>query len=86
MKTPLEPISPNDFFLFIGNDNDFISHKIDAAGFTDQDTSLKSDKAGVGDNDNVMLIYRVTLPTYGPHPMAAKDQPPHRKATQAGSR
>ena len=82
----LEKGRPNDFFLFIGNDNDFISHKIDAAGFTDQDTSLKSDKAGVGDNDNVMLIYRVTLPTYGPHPMAAKDQPPHRKATQAGSR
>jgi hypothetical protein len=60
----LEKGHPHDFFLMIGNDNDFVSHQIDAAGIRGADTALKNPKSGTGDNDNVVLIYRVTLPTY----------------------
>jgi len=60
----LEEGKPHDFFLLIGNDNDFVSHDIDAAGVTDANATLTSPTAGTGDNDNVILIYRLTLPTY----------------------
>lgn len=60
----LEEGNPHDFFLLIGNDNDFVSHDIDAAGVTDANAALNSATAGTGDNDNVILIYRLTLPTY----------------------
>ena len=60
----LEEAKPNDYFLLIGNDNDFVSHDIDAAGVTDANAALNSATAGVGDNDNVLMFYRLTLPTY----------------------
>lgn len=60
----LEEGKPNDFFLFIGNDNDFVSHDIDAAGLVNANAALNSATAGTGDNDNVVLVYRLTLPTY----------------------
>ncbi|MEO6341281.1 MAG: esterase-like activity of phytase family protein [Caulobacteraceae bacterium] len=60
----LEEGKPHDFFLLIGNDNDFVSHDIDAAGVTNANAALNSATAGSGDNDNVILIYRLTLPTY----------------------
>jgi uncharacterized protein YhjY with autotransporter beta-barrel domain len=60
----LEEAAPHDFFLMIGNDNDFVSHDIDAAGVTNASAALTSATAGTGDNDNVILVYRLTLPTY----------------------
>ena len=60
----LEENAPHDFFLLIGNDNDFVSRDVDAAGIVNADTSLTSATAGVGDNDNVIMVYRLSLPTY----------------------
>lgn len=68
----LEESAPQDFFLFIGNDNDFVSDDIDAAGVTNANAALNSPTAGVGNNDNVMMVYRLTLPTYvDPQALAA---------------
>jgi uncharacterized protein YhjY with autotransporter beta-barrel domain len=70
----LDEATPHDFFLLIGNDNDFVSHDVDAAGVTDANTALTSATAGVGDNDNVIMFYRLTLPTYiDPQALAALD-------------
>ncbi len=60
----LEEDKPNDYFLLVGNDNDFVSSDVDAAGVQNANTALNSPTAGSGDNDNVVLIYRLTLPTY----------------------
>ncbi len=59
----LDPKAPHDFFLFVGNDNDFETAKGHVNGL-DFDASLTNAKgSGVGDNDNVVLVYRLTLPT-----------------------
>lgn len=60
----LDESKPHDFFLLIGNDNDFVSDDIDAAGITNANAALNSATAGVGNNDNVIMVYRLTLPTY----------------------
>jgi hypothetical protein len=55
----LDPKAPNDYFLLIGNDNDFEAKD----GFADGihfDASLNGPH-GTGDNDNVILAYRLTL-------------------------
>jgi hypothetical protein len=56
----LDPKAPNDYFLLVGNDNDFEAKDglVDAVHF---DASL-SGPHGTGDNDNVVLVYRLTLP------------------------
>ena len=49
--------APNDYFLFVGSDNDFITQDGHMAGQSYQDAS--------GYNvDTLVLVYRVTLPTY----------------------
>jgi hypothetical protein len=49
--------APHDYFLFIGSDNDFITQDGHMAGQSYQDAS--------GANvDTLVLVYRVTLPTY----------------------
>jgi hypothetical protein len=54
-----EPGTPNDYFLFIGSDNDFITQNGFMAGQPYADAS--------GANvDTFVLVYRVTLPTYVP--------------------
>jgi hypothetical protein len=61
----LDPKAPHDFFLFVGNDNDFEAANGRVAGF-DFNAGLNNAKgSGVGDNDNVVLVYRLTLPTVG---------------------
>ena len=52
-----DPKAPHDYFLFVGSDNDFITTKGSMIG------SPYTDKADV---DTLVLIYRVTLPTYVP--------------------
>ncbi len=51
----LDPANPNDYFLFISNDNDFITQNGFQAGAAYKDAS------GV-DVDTMILVYRVTLP------------------------
>jgi hypothetical protein len=54
-----DPRSPHDYFLFVGSDNDFITQNGFMAGQPYQDAS--------GANvDTLVLVYRVTLPTYVP--------------------
>lgn len=49
----LDPGAPNDWFLFVGNDNDFITTN----GFQDG-----AAYAAAFDNDSMILVYRLTLP------------------------
>lgn len=51
----LEEGAPQDFFLFVGNDNDFLST---TCRVNNQDCSQSVD------SDGHVLIYRLTLPTY----------------------
>ncbi len=51
----LEENAPQDFFLFVGNDNDFLATNCNVNG---QDCSQAVD------SDAHVLIYRLTLPTY----------------------
>jgi hypothetical protein len=59
----LDPRAPNDAFLLIGSDNDFqtADGKVGEVSF---DAGVKT-TAGepAGDNDNLVLVYRLTLPT-----------------------
>lgn len=50
----LEPDRPADYFLLVGNDNDFIARRCRMSG-QPCDSDL--------DNDSRILVYRVTLPT-----------------------
>ncbi len=48
-----EPGRPDDYFLFVGNDNDFIARSCVMSG----------ERCDAGfDNDNRVLVYRITLP------------------------
>lgn len=48
-----DPAAPNDYFLFVGNDNDFLTTQ----GYQDGAPYV----AG-GDNDSMIMVYRLTLP------------------------
>jgi hypothetical protein len=52
-----DPKAPDDYFLFVGSDNDFITQHGFMAG------SPYADASG-GNVDTLVLVYRVTLPTY----------------------
>jgi hypothetical protein len=57
-----DPKAPNDVFLLMGNDNDFETGKGRLNG-VDFDASLtNAHGSGTGDNDNLILVYRLTLP------------------------
>lgn len=56
----LDEAAPQDFFLFVGNDNDFQGTSIIFNGVT----SPSGAADGSGNNDSVFLVYRLTLPTY----------------------
>lgn len=51
----LEESKPHDFFLFVGNDNDFLTRVGSMQGIA-YDAGLT--------NDNVILVYRLTMPGY----------------------
>jgi|GEM_PF-2288026 len=51
----LDPSAPNDYFLFVGNDNDFITQ----TGL--QDGVAYAHPSGM-ENDSMLLVYRLTLP------------------------
>lgn len=56
----LDEATPQDFFLFVGNDNDFQATN---AIFNGTPATLGA-LDGSGNNDSVFLVYRLTLPTY----------------------
>ncbi|MFZ4605523.1 MAG: esterase-like activity of phytase family protein [Caulobacter sp.] len=58
----LDEAAPQDFFLLVGNDNDFMASNgsINGQAF---DASLTG-AGGTGNNDSIILVYRLTLPTY----------------------
>jgi hypothetical protein len=59
----MDPAAPDDVFLLVGNDNDFAtaSGQVNGQAF---DAGLTNDKGtGGGDNDSVILVYRLTLPS-----------------------
>lgn len=60
----LEEDKPQDVFLFVGNDNDFqtTNGQINA-GMTNGTDTLTSYNSGFV-NDNMFMVYRLTLPTY----------------------
>ncbi|MFO1013428.1 MAG: autotransporter domain-containing protein [Caulobacteraceae bacterium] len=58
----LEEAHPQDFFLLVGNDNDFETTNGLVNGFA-FDASL-SGAGGTGNNEPTILVYRLTLPTY----------------------
>lgn len=60
----LEEDKPQDVFLFVGNDNDFqtTNGQIND-GMTNGTTTLTSYNSGFV-NDNMFMVYRLTLPTY----------------------
>lgn len=51
----LEENAPQDFFLFVGNDNDFLASNCSVGG---------QNCAQAVNSDAVVLVYRLTLPTY----------------------
>ncbi|MES2271857.1 MAG: esterase-like activity of phytase family protein [Pseudomonadota bacterium] len=64
----LEENAPQDFFLFVGNDNDFQGTNIRFNGVSSASGALD----GTGNNDSILLVYRLTLPTYvDPQALAA---------------
>ncbi len=56
----LDEAAPQDFFLFVGNDNDFQGTAINFNGVAGTSGALD----GSGNNDSILLVYRLTLPTY----------------------
>ncbi len=57
-----DPKAPNDVFLLVGNDNDFET-KAGHLNGQDFDAGLtNANGSGTGDNDNLILVYRLTLP------------------------
>ncbi len=55
-----DPAAPNDVFLLVGSDNDFATAKGHING-QDYDAGLKG-PTGTGDNDSLVLVYRLALP------------------------
>lgn len=51
----LDPLAPDDYFLFVGNDNDFITQ----SGL--QDGVAYAHPSGM-ESDSMLLVYRLTLP------------------------
>jgi len=57
----LDPAAPNDYFLLVGNDNDFLGTSVTMLGGPATDATAGP---AVADNPNRILVYRVTLPGY----------------------
>lgn len=58
----LDPKAPNDAFLFIGSDNDFQTANGMVGGIAFDAGIKAADGSAAGDNDNLVLVYRLTLP------------------------
>jgi len=62
LVSALDASKPNDYFLFVANDNDFLTTKLKMKS-TDGTTVTTAGSLGVSvENDTMFLAYRVTLP------------------------
>jgi hypothetical protein len=61
----LDPKAPDDVFLFIGSDNDFQTRQGMVGGMAFDAEVKAADGSPAGDNDNLILVYRLTLPGWG---------------------
>ena len=52
-----DPLAPNDYFLFLGNDNDFLTT---TGKYLDASGTLQNYDAGL-ENDTMILAYRVRI-------------------------
>jgi len=60
----LDESAPQDFFLFVGNDNDFFTTNGQInGGISNGSTTITTYDSGFT-NDSMFLVYRLTLPTY----------------------
>jgi hypothetical protein len=62
LVSALDPLAPNDYFLFIANDNDFITtdgHMLLSDGSTTFNAT--GGAPGTWENDTMFLAYRVTI-------------------------
>jgi len=57
-----DPKRPDDVFLFIGSDNDFQNPSGHGRGMAFDAEVKAADGSPAGDNDNLILVYRLTLP------------------------
>lgn len=57
----LEAAAPDDYFLMVGNDNDFLGSSVTMLGGAPIDAAAGTSLA---ENTNRILVYRVTLPGY----------------------
>src|SRR5262245_40014753 len=57
LVSAMDPLAPNDYFLFIGNDNDFLTR---SGRYLDANGVLQSYDAGL-ENDTMMLAFRVRV-------------------------
>jgi hypothetical protein len=62
LVSALDPLAPNDYFLFVANDNDFITtdgHML----LSDGNTTFNATGGAPGswENDTMVLAYRVTI-------------------------
>jgi uncharacterized protein YhjY with autotransporter beta-barrel domain len=68
LVSALDPANPNDYFLFVASDNDFITTSGVSAGTTpDANTDGDGNSTTYNDgynNNNTVQVYRITLPTY----------------------
>ncbi len=60
----LDNRAPQDYFLFVTNDNDFLSRSTTMTGNAAPNTYNAADAGNDVNNDNLILVYRLTLPTY----------------------
>jgi autotransporter-associated beta strand protein len=61
LVSALDPNKPNDYFLFVANDNDFLTNKMkmkaaDGSTFTSAPLGINAE------NDTMFLVYRITIP------------------------
>jgi hypothetical protein len=59
-----DPAAPNDYFLIIGSDNDFVTQDGFMVQKDGSKTPLPYSDASTFSADTLVLVYRVTLPTY----------------------
>lgn len=64
LVSALDPLAPNDYFLFMGNDNDFITltgHMQLSNGTTSYNAVSTAGLPADYQNDTMFLAYRVTI-------------------------
>jgi autotransporter-associated beta strand protein len=65
LVSALDPAKPNDYFLFVGNDNDFLTSNLKMKSTTGAISTTAGPFGASVENDTMFLAYRLTLPTGG---------------------